>query len=130
MRPVPVGTERTERRVVAAAETAQALGNPGVDVLASAFCLLYAEQAARRAVDPWLEPGEGMAGVRFAFRHVAPAPPGTAVTVHVRVTAARRRFLTFAFRLAGAGGELLAEGEMLQAVLDLARLPAAAPPEP
>lgn len=121
MKPIPPGAAHALACTVTEADTAAHLGNPGVAVLASAICLLWAEGAARRAIGPYLDPGEGMAGYRFRFDHLAPALPGTQVQVTATVTAVRRRFVTFRFALT-AGEQTLAEGEMIQSVVDLGRL--------
>ena len=57
--------------VVQPADTAAALGNTGVDVLATPRLVALLELAAIRAVEAELPPGAGTVGTRIDVRHLA-----------------------------------------------------------
>ena len=62
--------------VVQPADTADALGNRGVHVLATPRLVALLELAAIRAVEPHLPPGAGTVGTRIDVRHLAATPVG------------------------------------------------------
>ena len=59
---------------VAPADTADALGNAGVHVLATPRLVALLEAAAIRAVEPALGAGAGTVGTRVDVRHLAATP--------------------------------------------------------
>ncbi len=65
--------------VVAAADTADALGNRGVHVLATPRLVGLLEEAAIAAVQPRLPAGAGTVGTRIDVRHLAATPVGMRV---------------------------------------------------
>ena len=70
--------------VVQAPDTADALGNAGVHVLATPRLVALLEQAAIRAVEAHLPPGAGTVGTRLDVRHLAATPVG--MRARVRAT--------------------------------------------
>ncbi len=62
--------------VVRPDDTADALGNTGVHVLATPRLVALLEQAAIRAVAGHLPPGTGTVGTRIDVRHLAATPVG------------------------------------------------------
>jgi predicted thioesterase len=66
---------------VETADTAHALGNAGVHVLATPRLVALLEQAAIRAVAPHLPTGAGTVGTRIDVRHLAATPLGFRVRV-------------------------------------------------
>ncbi len=67
--------------VVQAADTADALGNKGVHVLATPRLVALLELAAIRAVEAHLPPGAGTVGTRIDVRHLAATPVGMRATI-------------------------------------------------
>lgn len=65
--------------VVQPADTADAMGNPGVHVLATPRLVALLEDAAIRAVQPHLAPGAGTVGTRIDVKHLAATPLGMRV---------------------------------------------------
>ena len=65
--------------VVAAPDTADALGNKGVHVLATPRLVSLLEDAAIRAVQPHLPAGAGSVGTMVEMKHLAATPVGMAV---------------------------------------------------
>ena len=68
--------------VVQAADTADALGNTGVHVLATPRLVALLELAAIRAVEAHLPAGAGTVGTRIDVRHLAATPVGMRATIH------------------------------------------------
>lgn len=67
--------------VVQAADTADALGNKGVHVLATPRLVALLELAAIRAVEAHLPSGAGTVGTRIDVRHLAATPVGMRATI-------------------------------------------------
>jgi len=62
--------------VVEPKDTADAVGNAGVHVLATPRLVALLEQAAIRAVEPHLPPGVSTVGTRLDVKHLAATPVG------------------------------------------------------
>ena len=67
--------------VVQPADTADALGNTGVHVLATPRLVALLELAAIRAVEAHLPAGAGTVGTRIDVRHLAATPVGMRATI-------------------------------------------------
>lgn len=65
--------------VVQSQDTADALGNPGVHVLATPRLVALLEQSAIRAVEAYLPAGAGTVGTRLDVKHLAATPVGMRV---------------------------------------------------
>jgi predicted thioesterase len=81
--------------VVEAADTADALGNRGVHVLATPRLVALLEQAAIRAVEPHLPAGAGTVGTRIDVRHLAATPVGMRATIRATLREVDGRRLLF-----------------------------------
>jgi predicted thioesterase len=82
--------------VVQPADTAAALGNTGVDVLATPRLVALLELAAIRAVEAGLPPGAGTVGTRIDVRHLAATPVGMRATIRATLREVDGRRLVFA----------------------------------
>jgi fluoroacetyl-CoA thioesterase len=81
--------------VVQASDTADALGNRGVHVLATPRLVALLEQAAIRAVEPHLPPGGATVGTRIDVRHLAATPVGMRATIRATLREVDGRRLVF-----------------------------------
>jgi fluoroacetyl-CoA thioesterase len=81
--------------VVQAADTADALGNKGVHVLATPRLVALLELAAIRAVEAHLPPGAGTVGTRIDVRHLAATPVGMRATIRATLREVDGRRLVF-----------------------------------
>jgi predicted thioesterase len=81
--------------VVQPADTADALGNKGVHVLATPRLVALLELAAIRAVEAHLPPGDGTVGTRIDVRHLAATPVGMRATIRATLRAIDGRRLVF-----------------------------------
>lgn len=82
--------------VVQPADTADALGNRGVHVLATPRLVALLEQAAIRAVEAHLPAGAGTVGTRIDVRHLAATPVGMRATIRATLQEVDGRRLVFA----------------------------------
>jgi predicted thioesterase len=81
--------------VVQPADTADALGNRGVHVLATPRLVALLEQAAIRAVAAHLPAGTGTVGTRIDVRHLAATPVGMRARVRAVLREVDGRRLVF-----------------------------------
>jgi fluoroacetyl-CoA thioesterase len=82
--------------VVQPPDTADALGNKGVHVLATPRLVALLELAAIRAVEAHLPPGGGTVGTRIDVRHLAATPVGMRATIRATLREIDGRRLVFA----------------------------------
>jgi predicted thioesterase len=81
--------------VVQPGDTADALGNRGVHVLATPRLVALLEQAAIRAVESHLPPGGGTVGTRIDVRHLAATPVGMRAVIRATLREVDGRRLVF-----------------------------------
>lgn len=106
--------------VVQPADTADALGNAGVHVLATPRLVALLELAAIRAVEAQLPPGAGTVGTRIDVRHLAATPVGMRATIRATLREVDGRRLVF--DIAGEDeAERIVEGTHERFQIDQAR---------
>lgn len=110
MKPVPLSIRLSQSFDTAPGDTADALGNAGVQAVSSVALILHVEAACYALVLPYYDPGELTVGTRFALDHVAPAVPGRPVEVAAEVSSVEGRRVSFAVRVA-QDGRVVMEGE-------------------
>jgi predicted thioesterase len=95
--------------VVTPERTADALGNPGVQVLGTPFLIGLLEQACHAVLAAHLPPGAGTVGTMVEMRHLAPTPVGLTVRARARLLEGDGRRFLFAVE-AWDDREKVAEG--------------------
>ena len=120
MRTVPLGVTVTKHFDPTSRDTAAAVGNAGVEAVATVALILWIEATCGELMAPYFEEGEAGVGFRVAVDHIGPAFTGRPVEVHAAVSGAAGRKVTFAVRLEQDGREVMI-GEHVRAVVDLAR---------
>ena len=120
MRTVTRGIAATNRFDATDTDTAAAVGNPGVEAVATVALILWIEATCGELMAPYLDEGEAGVGVRVAVDHTGPAFAGRPVEVHARVSGVDRRRVTFSVRLVQDGRDVMT-GEHVRAAVDLAR---------
>jgi fluoroacetyl-CoA thioesterase len=93
--PIEPGLVGVVEVVVQPTDTADALGNKGVHVLATPRLVALLELAAIRAVEAHLPPGAGTVGTRIDVRHLAATPVGMRATIRATLREIEGRRLTF-----------------------------------
>ena len=90
------------------------------EILATGFMVALMEWACTRALQPYLETGEGSLGIRICVSHDAPTPPGLTVTVRARVVSIDGKRLTWHV-VAHDGIDEIGRGSHTRALIDLDR---------
>lgn len=90
------------------------------EILATGFMVALMEWACTRALQPYLDAGEGSLGIRICVSHDAPTPPGLTVTVRARVVSIDGKRLTWHV-VAHDGIDEIGRGSHTRALIDLDR---------
>jgi fluoroacetyl-CoA thioesterase len=90
-----LGATGEVERVVTPEITADALGNPGVTVLATPFVVSLIENAAIEVLKDGLPPGAASVGTRVEIKHLAATPEGMRVRAKATLTGTDGRRLLF-----------------------------------
>jgi predicted thioesterase len=91
---VAPGTSAQVETTVGSHQTADALGNPGVQVFATPFVIGLLENASSAVLRAHLPPGSGTVGTMVEIRHLAATPVGMKVTARATLLETDgRRFL-------------------------------------
>ena len=120
MKPVAIGQSHTYKVKTTRAHTADALGNKGVNVVATPVLIGFLEIAATECLRPACDDGEGSVGTFVNVRHLAPAPAEVVIEATAVVTAVNGRQVEFALS-AKWDKVLLMDGSHGRAVVELAR---------
>ncbi len=94
--------------------------NPGIEVLATPVVVGWLEDAAIRAVQPYLEPGQGSVGTMVSMKHLAATPAGMTVRATATVRSVEGRRILFAVE-AHDEKEKIAEGEHERFIVSMAK---------
>ncbi len=129
MKEIPAALSATFELLVGREHTADAMGNTGMGVLATPYVVLMVEAAAARAVQPYLEAGEGVAGTHIDLRHLAPTAVGRRAQATVHLTGREGRRLQFSAQVE-SGGQVVAAGTYASMIVVLARVLARAEAQP
>ncbi|MCY4608871.1 MAG: DsbA family protein [bacterium] len=120
MRRLTAGEGRVRLFTPDADDTAAAVGNAGVDVVATVTLILWVEEVCGDLLRPALEDGEASVGARVAVDHTGPAREARPVSVEARITAVDGRRITFAVAASQDGQEVM-KGEHHRVVVPLAQ---------
>ena len=96
MRSISPGASRARAFVAQTRNTAAALGNVGIDVVATTALILYIEDVCDELLRPYYEAGEATVGARVEVDHLAPAQVGVPLTVSIELMEVKGRRLIFA----------------------------------
>jgi len=105
--------------LVTAADTALALGSGDLEVLGTPRVLAWLEEATCAALD--LDAAQTSVGTRVEIEHLAASPVGAEVTATATVIHTDGRLVRFQVVAHGAGGALLASGEVRRVIVDRER---------
>ncbi len=120
MKPVPLGILGTWQGIPGPEQTAEALGNPGVKVIASPALLTLIERCSHSTLQPFYEAEEAAVGIRFQLEHQAAALPGDPLQVHVEVVGVAERRIEFQVEIRQQG-RLIMQGSYTCLVVNLPR---------
>ncbi len=108
--PLQPGVVGEARHQVTPDTFASRWGNPGIEVLATPVVVGWLEDAAIRAVQPYLEPGQVSVGTMVSMKHLAATPSGMTVRAIATVKVVDGRRILFSVE-AHDEKEKIAEGE-------------------
>jgi len=120
MKPIPIGTQGSHAKVVAAADLASHLDPSLAAVLSTPAMVAMMEQAAIEAIRPFLDAGESSVGMSIEISHTAATPPGHRARAEAEVTRVEGRRLEFSVR-AFDDLEQIGSGTHRRAVIDAAK---------
>lgn len=92
---IPVGAQARAERVVTAQNTAQAVGSGALAVFATPVMAAMMEEAAARALEPYLEDGQGSVGTHLDVSHDSATPVDMKVWAEATVTQVDGRAVSF-----------------------------------
>ncbi len=120
MRVIKRGIDHREVFYPTAQQAASAMGNHGVDVVATTAIILYFEAAADHLASPYYEVGEVSVGTSVQVDHLAPAWIGQSIVVTAILTRQQGRRIEFELT-AHQGETLVMRGRHIRAVVDRRR---------
>ncbi len=106
MKTIPIGTQGTVSHIVDGGQTASAIKSGSLAILATPALAAQMEEAACRAIAPFLEGDETTVGAALSLVHSAPTPTGMCVRVTAEVTAVEGRKISFSIRAEDDCGEI------------------------
>ena len=118
--PLEPGLTHATARVVAAADTAQHIGSGSIAVLGTPIMILWMEETALAAAQPWLEEGQTTVGTRVDVQHLAATPLGGRVRVQAELMEVKGRRLVWRVT-AEDEHERVGEGSHERYIIDVAR---------
>lgn len=100
------GISATLQHTVMENETAKVVKSGSLPVLATPVLSALMEEAACKALSPYLKEKETTVGGFIALTHKAPTLPGRTVTVTATVTAVEGKKISFIIMASDEGGEI------------------------
>lgn len=79
MKKLELGIKGYEEKIVSSEDSAEKLGNVGVNVLSSPSMIGFMELTCRHSVAPYLEDDETTVGIAFDIKHLASAKLGSLI---------------------------------------------------
>lgn len=104
--------------VVAAADTAQALGSGELSVLGTPRLLAWMEAVTCAAVAGNLADGETSVGTRMSVEHLKASPVGATVAVRAELSHVDGRLTRFSVVAQDGDGSVVGHGEITRVVVD------------
>jgi len=95
VKPVPTGLQMRHSFDVTDADTAAAIGNPGIDAVSTMTLVRLIEEACWYIIQPYSEEGDATVGTRIALDHIAAAFPGRPVDISATLASTEGRRLNF-----------------------------------
>ena len=114
------GLSARSETVVAAGNTAAAMGSGDLGVFATPAMVALMENAAMTAVAPELPEGSTTVGAEMNVTHIKPSGPGAEITATTVLTAVEGRKLTFNVGARDAEG-MIGEGVHIRYIVDRAK---------
>ena len=117
---ITIGTRYVSTTVVGAHNTARELGSGDLEVFATPAMVALMENAAMKAVAPFLAEGETTVGSEMNCTHTAPSPLGAEIEAEAVVESVEGRKVVFAVE-ARCGGKVIGQGSHVRYVVNVAK---------
>ncbi len=122
MRSIPIGAKGSFEAVVRPEDLASTFKDASLPpVLSTPVMIKFMENAALRAIRPFLDAGETAVGTEVSVRHLAATPVGRKVRAEAEVTAVDGTRISFSVRATDFEHEI-GEGAHERRIVDRARL--------
>jgi fluoroacetyl-CoA thioesterase len=115
-----IGMAAEIERVVGEEDTAVSFGSGGVKVFATPMMVALMENAALKAVDPYVGEGFATVGLSLNVKHMAATPVGMKVSARAELLSIEGKKLTFRIE-AFDEQEKIGEGTHERYIIDLAK---------
>lgn len=115
-----IGTKGSFTRVIAATDTAAAVGSGTIDVCATPVIAAVMEAAAVAALAPYLKHEETTVGTRISLTHTAPSLVGMTLTAEAEITAHTEQRYEFTVTVRDEIG-VVAEGTHTRVLVNTSR---------
>ena len=117
---ITIGTRYVSTTEVSAHNTARALGSGDLEVFATPAMVALMENAAMKAVAPFLAEGETTVGSEMNCTHTAPSPLGAEIEAEAVVESVEGRKVVFAVE-ARCGEQVIGQGRHTRYVVNVAK---------
>ena len=117
---ITIGTRYVSTTVVGAHNTARELGSGDLEVFATPAMVALMENAAMKAVAPFLAEGETTVGSEMNCTHTAPSPLGAEIEAEAVVESVEGRKVVFVVE-ARCGGKVIGQGSHVRYVVNVAK---------
>lgn len=120
MKSIEVGTTHVSTTLVDNLNVARVVGSGDLDVFATPAMVALMENAAMKAVKPFLDEGETTVGGEMNCTHTAPSPIGATIEAEAVVEAVEGRKITYTVE-ARCGDTIIGRGRHVRFVVNAAK---------
>lgn len=106
MKPITIGAKGTAEATADESRLAVTVGSGSLRVYATPMMSALMEEAACRAIEPYLEEGETTVGTYLELRHTAATPEGMRVKAEAEVIGVSGREITYSITASDECGEI------------------------
>lgn len=106
MKPVMIGAKATAETIADESKLAVTVGSGSLRVYATPMMTALMEEAACKAIEPYLEDGETTVGTYLELKHTASTPEGMNVTAEAEIIGVSGREVTYSITAKDECGEI------------------------
>lgn len=106
MKPVMIGAKATAETIADESKLAVTVGSGSLRVYATPMMTALMEEAACKAIEPYLEDGETTVGTYLELKHTASTPEGMKVTAEAEIIGVSGREVTYSITAKDECGEI------------------------
>ncbi len=106
MKPITIGAKGIAHTVSDESKLAVTVGSGSLEVYATPMMCALMEEAACRAIEPYLESGETTVGTYLELNHTSATPKGLEVTAEAEIIGVSGREITYSIAARDTAGEI------------------------